>query len=144
MDKALANHDVDAVHTGEPFGTVIQNKVKARMLIDGGGAPVEGLPASGYVSTQDFVTKYPKTAAAFQRVMEKAQALAAGDRKQVEAVLPAYAKVDAPTAATLVLPEYPKTLDPASLQKLADLMLQSGLLKSAIDAKSVIFTAPAR
>src|SRR4051812_27111882 len=96
MDKALANHDVDAVHTGEPFGTVIQGKLKARMVIDGGGAPVTSLPVSGYVTTEDFVTKYPKTAAAIQRVLLKAQQLAAGDRSQVDSVLPSYAKVDEP------------------------------------------------
>jgi NitT/TauT family transport system substrate-binding protein len=144
MDKALANHDVDAVHTAEPFGTVFQQKLGARMVIDGGGPPTTGLPVSGYVSTQDFVTKYPKTAAAFQRAIEKAQALAASDRKQVENVLPSYAKVDARTAATLSLPGYPTSVDPAGLQRLSDLMVQQGLLKSAIDVPSVIFTPPAR
>jgi NitT/TauT family transport system substrate-binding protein len=144
MDKALANHDVDAVHTAEPFGTVFQQKLGARMVIDGGGPPTTGLPVSGYVSTQDFVTKYPKTAAAFQRAIEKAQALAASDRKQVENVLPSYAKVDARTAATLSFPGYPTSVDPAGLQRLSDLMVQQGLLKSAIDVPSVIFTPPAR
>jgi NitT/TauT family transport system substrate-binding protein len=139
MDKALANHDVDAVHTAEPFGTVFQQKLKARMVIDGGAAPNAGLPVSGYVTTDDFVTKYPKTAAAFQRAIQKAQALAAGDRKQVEKVLPGYAKVDAQTATTLSLPTYPPAVDPAALQRLSDLMLQQGLLKTAIDADSVIW-----
>jgi NitT/TauT family transport system substrate-binding protein len=144
MDKALSNHDVDAVHTGEPFGSVFQKKLGARMVIDGGGAPITGLPVSGYVSTQDFVTKYPKTAAAFQRAIQKAQALAANDRKQVESVLPGYAKVDAATAATLVLPGYPTSLDPARLQRLSDLMVRHGLLKTGIDVPSVIFTPAAR
>jgi NitT/TauT family transport system substrate-binding protein len=144
MDKALANHDVDAVHAAEPFGTVFQQKLGARMVIDGGGPPTTGLPVSGYVSTQDFVTKYPKTAAAFQRAIEKAQALAASDRKQVENVLPSYAKVDARTAATLSFPGYPTSVDPAGLQRLSDLMVQQGLLKSPIDVPSVIFTPPAR
>jgi NitT/TauT family transport system substrate-binding protein len=144
MDKALKNHDVDAIHTGEPFGTVYRKELGARMVIDGGGAPVTGLPVSGYVSTQDFVTKYPRTAAAFQRVIEQAQALAAGDRKAVESVLPSYAKVDAPTATTLVLPGYPTSLDPVRLQRLVDLMRSSGLLTSALDVKGVIFTAPAK
>jgi NitT/TauT family transport system substrate-binding protein len=144
MDKALSNHDVDAVHTGEPFGTVFQKKLGARMVIDGGGAPITGLPVSGYVGTQDFVTKYPKTAAAFQRAIEKAQALAASDRKQVENVLPGYAKVDAQTAATLSFPGYPTSLDPARLQRLSDLMVKHGLLKSPIDVPSVIFTPAAR
>ena len=143
MDKALANHDVDAVHTGEPFGTVFQRKLGARMVIDGGGPPVTGLPVSGYVATEDFVAKYPKTAAAFQRAIEKAQALAAGDRSQVESVLPSYAKVDAQTAKTLIFPTYPTSLDPARLQRLSDLMLQDGLLKSPLDVTGVIF-APQR
>jgi NitT/TauT family transport system substrate-binding protein len=137
MDKALANHDVDAVHTAEPFGTVIQQKLEARMVIDGGAAPNAGLPVSGYVTTDDFVTRNPKTAAAFQRAIEKAQALAAGDRKQVERVLPGYAKVDAATAAKLDLPAYPTAVDPAGLQRLSDLMVQQGLLKTPIDAQSV-------
>jgi NitT/TauT family transport system substrate-binding protein len=139
MDKALANHDVDAVHTGEPFGTVIQGKLKARMVLDGGGAPVTGLPVSGYVTTEDFVTKYPKTAAAVQRVLLKAQQLAAADRSQVDAVLPSYAKVDEQTAKTLVLPEYPVSLDARKLQRLADLMQTDGLLKSPLDVKTVLY-----
>ena len=144
MDKALANGDVDAVHTAEPFGTVFEQKLRARMVLDGGGEPVSGIPVSGYISTDSFVTKNPKTAAAFQRAITKAQGLAAGDRKQVEKVLPGYAKVDAPTAAKLALPAYPTSVDPAQLQRLADLMLQQGLVKTAIDARSVIFTPPAR
>jgi NitT/TauT family transport system substrate-binding protein len=144
MDKALANGDVDAVHTAEPFGTVFEQKLRARMVLDGGGGPVSGIPVSGYLSTDSFVARNPRTAAAFQRAITKAQALAAGDRRQVEKVLPGYAKVDAPTAAKLALPGYPTSVDPARLQRLADLMLQQGLIRTAIDARGVIFTPPAR
>jgi NitT/TauT family transport system substrate-binding protein len=59
-------------------------------------------------------------------------------------VLPSYAKVDARTAATLSFPGYPTSVDPAGLQRLSDLMVQQGLLKSPIDVPSVIFTPPAR
>lgn len=144
MDKALANRDVDAIHTAEPFGTVIARKLRARMVLDGGGDPITGIPISGYVSTDDFVAKHPKTAAAFQRAIVRAQTLASRDRKQVERVLPGYAKVDAQTAAALALPTYSTSVDPAGLQRLADLMLQQGLIKSPVDARSVILPAPAR
>jgi NitT/TauT family transport system substrate-binding protein len=141
MDKALANHDVDAVHTAEPFGTVFQKRLHARMVVDGGGPPVTGLPVSGYVTTSDFVAKYPKTAAAFQRAMAKAQSLAAADRKNVEAVLPTYAKIDAATAAALALPTYsPAAPGATQLQRLADLMLQQHLIASPIDVHDVIYT----
>ncbi|GLW28542.1 ABC transporter substrate-binding protein [Actinoplanes regularis] len=137
MDKALANHDVDAVHTAEPFGTVLQQKLNARMVVDGGAAPNTGLPVSGYISTEDFVTRYPKTAAVFQRAIQKAQTLAAGDRTQVERVLSGYAKVDAATAAKLALPAYPTVADPAGLQRLTDLMVQQKLLTTPIDVRRV-------
>ncbi|MCW2863151.1 MAG: NitT/TauT family transport system substrate-binding protein [Actinoallomurus sp.] len=144
MGAALQKGEVDAVHTGEPFGSDFQRKLGARMVLDGGGAPVTELPVSGYVSTQDFVQKYPKTAAAFQRAVQKAQQLATSDRKKVEEVLPSYAHVDAQTAAVLSLPNFPTSLNATRLQRLPDLMLKDGLLKSRLDMKNVIFIPPAK
>jgi NitT/TauT family transport system substrate-binding protein len=144
MGAALQKGQIDAVHTAEPFGTEFQRKLGARMVIDGGGSPVNGLSISGYITTQRFVDKYPKTAAAFQRAIQKAQQLASTDRKQVEEVLPGYAKIDTQTASALNLPAYPTSLDPTRLQRLADLMLQNGLLKNGIDTKNLIFTPPAK
>lgn len=144
MGAALQKGQVDAVHTGEPFGTDFQRKLGARMVIDGGGAPITELPVSGYVSTDDFVQKYPKTAAAFQRAIQRAQQDATGDRTKVEQVLPGYARVDPQTAAVISLPNYPTSLNPTRLQRLPDLMLKDGLLKSPIDMKKIIFTSPAK
>ena len=45
----LLDRDVDAVHTGEPFGTTIQQKLGAAMVVDGGGAPSPGTPPPGTV-----------------------------------------------------------------------------------------------
>lgn len=143
MDKALANRDVDAILTGEPFGTVITTKLPARMVLDAGAGPVAGLPISGYVTTDEWTTKNPRTAAAFQRAIIKGQALAAGDRALVERVLPGYAKVDAATAKNAHLPGYPTTNDVAGLQRLADLMTEQRLLPAPIDVKTVLFTPPA-
>lgn len=140
MGAALQKGQIDAVNTAEPFGTDFQRKLGARMVVDVGGAPVTDLPISGYVSTQEFVDKNPKTAAAFQRAIQKAQQLMATDRKQVEAVLPGYAHIDPQTASVLSLPGYPTSLNATRLQRLPDLMLQDGLLKNKIDMKNVIFT----
>ncbi len=139
MGAALQQHKVDVVHTGEPFGTAIQRKLGARMILDGGGAPVTDLPVSGYLSTQDFVTKYPKTAAAFQRAIEKAQQVASTDRRAVEQVLPMYAKIDAETASVVSLPGYPTSVNPMRLERLIGLMQQAGMLKHKINPDDVIF-----
>jgi NitT/TauT family transport system substrate-binding protein len=141
MGAALQKGQIDAVHTAEPFGTDLQRKLKARVVVDGGsGTAVSGLPVSGYLSTQQFVDKNPKAAAAFQRAISKAQQLATSDRKKVDQVLPTYARLDAGTAAALNLPGFPPSLDPAQLQRLADMMLRDGLLKKKIDAGSLVFT----
>jgi NitT/TauT family transport system substrate-binding protein len=142
MGAALQKGQVDAVHAAEPFGTDIARKLGARLVVDGGSGPVvSNLPVSGYLSTQRFTDKYPKSAAAFQRAVQKGQQ-AAADRKQVEQILPTYAHLDASTAAALHLPAFPPTIDSARLQNLADLMLQAGLLKQKIDVRSLVFAAP--
>lgn len=144
MGAALQKGQIDAVHTSEPFGTDLQRKLGARLVVDGGGAPVTELPVSGYLTTEQFVGKYPKTAAAFQRAIDRAQQLASSDRRKVEAVVSAYAHIDAQTASVLSLPGYPTSLDPVHLQRLADLMLQDGRLNKKLDTKSLIFVPPAK
>jgi NitT/TauT family transport system substrate-binding protein len=145
MGAALQKGQIDAVHVAEPFGTDLAHKLGARLVVDGGSGPaVAGLPVSGYLSTQQFVDKNPKAAAAFQRAIEKAQQAATSDRHKVDQVLPTYARLDARTAAELNLPGYPTSLDPAALQRLADMMLADGLLKNKIDARSLVFTAQSK
>jgi NitT/TauT family transport system substrate-binding protein len=109
------------------------------VVVDGGGPPVTDLPITGYVSTEEFTARNPKAAAAVQRAIAKAQGLAAGDRAQVAAVVPGYARIDAATAAAITLPGYPTSIDAASLQKVADMMTNAGLLTRPLDVKTVLF-----
>ncbi|MBT2211424.1 MULTISPECIES: ABC transporter substrate-binding protein [Actinomadura] len=139
MAAALEKGQVDAVHIVEPFLSDTQKKQGARVAVDGGSEPVTGLPISGYVSTQDFTSKNPKAAAAFQRAIMKAQGIATGDRKRVEEVLPGYAKIDPQVASVITLPGYPTTLNTTRMQRVVDLMTTAGLLKQKPDLKSILF-----
>ncbi|RFU40823.1 ABC transporter substrate-binding protein [Actinomadura logoneensis] len=141
MSQALDKGDVDAAHMVEPFLSDAQKKNGDRVVVDGGSEPVKDMPISGYVSTQEFVSKNPKTAAAFQRAILKAQAIAAGDRKQVEQVLPGYARIPAQVAPVITLPGYPTSNNETRLQRVVDLMTAAKLLKSKPDIKSLLFTA---
>lgn len=143
MGAALQRGQVDAIHAVEPFVSNIQRTAGARIVVDGGSQPVTGMPVAGYIATQQFTQKYPKTAAAFQRAIQKAQALASSDRKQVEQVLPTYARINAQTASVITLPGYPSSLSAIRLQRLIDLMVSSGLLTTRIDAQSIMFTPSA-
>ncbi|HXA59163.1 MAG TPA: ABC transporter substrate-binding protein [Streptosporangiaceae bacterium] len=140
MAAALQSGQVDAIHAVEPFLSDAQKKLGTKVVVDGGSDPVADMPISGYVSTADFTAKYPKTAAAFQRAIIKAQQLAATDRKVVEQVLPGYTKIDAQTAAIITLPGFPTSLNATRMQRLADLMTSSGMLQSKVDLSSILFT----
>ncbi|MEU7303088.1 ABC transporter substrate-binding protein [Streptomyces sp. NPDC007189] len=133
MGPALQKGQVDAAHAVEPFDTAVQSELGARVLLDGGSGPARGLPASGYVTTADFVKKNPKAAAGFRRAVEAASKLAAGDPAAVRAELPKYAKVTADQARSLHLPGYPATADPSALHRLTRLMRAQGMLKKDID-----------
>ncbi|SNR87619.1 ABC transporter substrate-binding protein [Actinomadura mexicana] len=139
MATALQKKQVDAIHTVEPFLSDSEKKLGARVLVDGGSEPVTSLPISGYVTTQEFTQKNPKTAAAFQRAIIKAQKLASQDRKKVEEVLPSYAKIDPQVASVITLPGYPTSLSTTRMQRIAELMQTSGLLKQKPDLKSILF-----
>ncbi|MGW3209828.1 ABC transporter substrate-binding protein [Streptomyces sp. NPDC001135] len=133
MGPALERGQVDAAHAVEPFDTAIQGELGARVLLDAGSGPARGLPASGYITTRDFVDKHPKAAAGFRRAVEAASRLAAGDPGAVRTEVPKYAKVSADQAKTIHLPAYPATADPAALRRLIRLMRDQGLLKKDVD-----------
>ncbi|WUI02257.1 ABC transporter substrate-binding protein [Spirillospora sp. NBC_00431] len=141
MAAALERGQVDAVHLVEPFTSDTQTKLGARVTVDGGAQPVTNLPISGFVTTQDFTTKKPKTAAAFQRAIFAAQQLASTDREAVEKVLPGYAKIDAKVAAVITLPGFPSTLTTNRMQRVVDLMMAAKALRKAPDMKTILFQA---
>jgi NitT/TauT family transport system substrate-binding protein len=143
MGAALQKDQIDAASIVEPFLSDVQKKNGARVVVNGGAEPVTNTPLSGYVSTQDFTSKNPKTAAAFQRAIIKAQQAAASDRKRVEEVLPAYARIDPQVASVITLPGFPTSLNATRIQRVVDLMTAAGQLKTKPDIKSLLFQAPA-
>lgn len=137
MGAALDKGDVDAVHIVEPYLSDAVQKLGARLVADGGSEPVTNLPLDGYYVADDWARKNPKTAAAFQRAMLKAQA-SASDRTKLEGVLPQFTKIDPAMAAKMTLPGYPTSTDPTRLERLNDLMSGQGAIKSKISIASFV------
>ena len=138
MGPALQKGQIDAVHAVEPFDSAIQGELKARVLLDGGSAPVQSLPISGYVTTGAFADKHAKAARAFQRAIDAASKIAAQDPAAVRAELPKYTKVTADQAKTINLPAYPATTDAVQLRRLVELMRKQGLLKKPLDPATLL------
>jgi NitT/TauT family transport system substrate-binding protein len=132
MGAALQRGDVEAAFMAEPFITSAQTKLGVNRIVDVGIGTTDGLPIDGYAATEGWVKQHPKAAAAFQRALQKGAADAA-NRTETEKVVIGYAKVD-PKFAPLMAPlQYPTSINPTRLQRVADLMLAQNILKAKLD-----------
>jgi NitT/TauT family transport system substrate-binding protein len=137
MQAALKNRSVDAAQFVEPFGTQAQKTIGARLITDLSEGPTTNFPVGGYASTENWAKKNPKTEAAFQRAIYKAQAVLA-DRLVLAQTLPTYTQIDPATAATIHTGTYPTSINTTRLQRVADIMQQYGYLEQPLDVKALV------
>jgi NitT/TauT family transport system substrate-binding protein len=138
MMNALKTHSVDAAVMIEPFISVAEKSLGARMVLDMADGATADFPVSAYFTTQKFAGKNPRTVAAFQRAVGKAQQLIAGDPRLVAEVLPTYTTIDSKTASIIHIARYPTAVSRTRIQRVADVMLQYGYLKTRFDAGSLL------
>ncbi|MFI0349166.1 ABC transporter substrate-binding protein [Actinomadura sp. 9N407] len=137
QESLLKSGKVEAVIVPEPFVTQIQQKLGARILTDFSSGPTKDFPITGFASSEDFATKNPKTVAAFQRALVKAQALA-GDRAVLQEAMPKFTKLDAKMVSVINLNNFPTSTSATRLQRVADVMRQFGYLKQDLDVKPLV------
>lgn len=142
MKAALLGGQVDAAWVTEPFLTDVRSVIGAVKVLDTMQGPTQNFPIAGWGMTEKFATSHPRTVAAFQRAMGRAQTLAATDRSAVTSVIPTYTKIPPGVAQQISLGEFPTTLDPIRLQRVADLMLLHGMLTDKLDVKPMILARP--
>ncbi|MFC5831820.1 ABC transporter substrate-binding protein [Nonomuraea insulae] len=138
MAAAIEARRVDAAWMTEPYITYSQQQNGARSLLDTMVGDMKDFPVAGWASTRAFTKDDPNTVAAFQRALGKAQADAAADREEVTEVIPTYTKIDARTASAIALGTFPTSLDAARLQRVPDLMLRLGFMKTKLDVAPMI------
>jgi NitT/TauT family transport system substrate-binding protein len=129
MPAQLQNGTWAAAFLAEPYVTVAGEAYGERELADLDQGATLNFPIDGYMATQAWVEKYPKTAAAFVRAIEEGQARADGDRAAVEAAMGESDSLPHQVTALMALPDYPVgPVDARRIQRTAEAMLQFGLL----------------
>jgi NitT/TauT family transport system substrate-binding protein len=140
----LKQGNVDAAFVTEPFIQDTMKNAGAQPIFDTAVGPTADMPVAGWGSTGNFVKDNPNTIAAFQRAMQKGTDLALSDRSLVEPLLVEFSGVDEDTAKMATLLTFQSKLDATRLQRVPDLMLEFDVIKTAIDASTmVIASAPA-
>ncbi|GAA2103763.1 ABC transporter substrate-binding protein [Actinomadura alba] len=137
QEQLLKTGKVDAVVVPEPFVTQLQQSIGALLLTDFSTGPTKDIPITGYGATEEFVQKNPKTVAAFQRAIVKAQADAA-DRAVLQEVVPKYTKIPAQVVSVVNLNGYPTSTSTIRIKRVADVMKQFGYLKTDVDVNAMV------
>ncbi|ONI84237.1 hypothetical protein ALI144C_16365 [Actinosynnema sp. ALI-1.44] len=144
IPKALESGQIDAGIAIEPFMTQAEKDLGATRSLKVIAGPTLDMPLSGYVSPSKFAQENPKTVAAFQRAMTKAQR-ASGDRGNLQKVMKELTGVDEGTVPLLNLGVFPTSLDATRVQRVITLMRsypELSQLREDIQATSYIYTAP--
>ncbi|WP_276617653.1 ABC transporter substrate-binding protein [Streptomyces coryli] len=137
MEAALKNGSVDAAIFAEPFPTQTAKNIGARVVLDCGKGPTADMPIGSYATTADFAAKHPKTVAAFQRAIAKAQKMLAEPAVRKE-IIPKYTKIPPALVPDLKFGDYPAAPDVAKLEKVTRIMRDIGYLKKPLDIEPLL------
>jgi NitT/TauT family transport system substrate-binding protein len=103
-----------------------------------GPGPAHDLPIAGYFALSAFAQQHPDTAAAFRRAIERGAA-DAQNTVAVHQILPTFVSgVTADIAQEVAIPVFPKSVSRDRLQRVADLMLTYGQLKTSLDVGRLV------
>jgi len=118
-----------AAFLAEPYASVAGEDYGERELADLDQGATLDFPIDGFMATQAWAEKHPKTAAAFVRAIEEGQALADSDRAAVEKAMAESDSLPRRVTAVMALPDFPVgPVDAGRIQRTATAMLQFGLL----------------
>jgi NitT/TauT family transport system substrate-binding protein len=142
MPTALKAGEVDAAWVTEPFVTILE-AAGAHPLADTFSGSMNGFPISCWATTGWFAQHYPKTTAAFQRAMLKAQQVAASDPTLVRQLLPTYIKGLTPQIANVMtLENFNTTPSLTRMDRVLNVMNEFKLLPASFNVNSLIYPLP--
>ncbi|MEV4112288.1 ABC transporter substrate-binding protein [Nonomuraea sp. NPDC049695] len=138
MLNAMSAGQVDAALLPEPFVTVARESKHTRIVEDAMTGELANLYTAGMTATNKWIRRNPRTLAAFQRALAKAQRLIASDPQQVRDALPRYMRISRAVRAGVALGSYPAELNLTELQRVADLALAYKMIKRPADLGSAV------
>jgi NitT/TauT family transport system substrate-binding protein len=143
MGAELAAGKVAAAALPEPFATLAEQQYGAVELSDLNQGATQNFPIQGYVVTKAWAQQNPGTLKAFVTALQQGQEIADTDRSAVEQAMeslkgPQNGQVPPVVASVMALDDYPISIDPIRLQRVADVMYQFGLLKTRFNIKQML------
>ena len=136
MIGALRSGRVKAILAGEPYILEAEEQLGAVEVVDASSGVTSGLPLSGYFSLASYAKANPSAVQAFLEALAQVQVDCA-QRGPVQAVLPQFAGVSTGDAALVTLGTYPTSLNTGQVQRVADLMYDSGMITNPVTVSAL-------
>ncbi|MFI7540296.1 ABC transporter substrate-binding protein [Actinoplanes sp. NPDC049599] len=134
---AVAKGDVDAGQVVEPFLTIATGQGDRQVASNYAGTDPD-LTVGMYFTAQRYATEHPKVVSGFTAAMTKSLEYAGAHPDQARATLATYTKIEPAVQQSLVLPRWPAAVDRESVQLLAELATQDGLLTQQPDLGTLL------
>jgi NitT/TauT family transport system substrate-binding protein len=134
---ALRSRHVKAILVTEPQIFEAETQLGAVEVVDSSSGVTAGLPLSGYFSLSSFASANPSTVQAFQAALSQAQA-ESGSRGPVQEMLPQITGMQSQVAALITLGTYPTVLSVGQVQRVAQLMYDSGTINDPLSVNGLV------
>lgn len=132
MPAALENGQVDAAWILEPFLTQALKDGATEIASNYVDASPK-LTVAAYFTSEKVIADDPELVSSFTAAMNESLAYADAHPEEVRRILGTYTKIDPALIQAIRLPRFPKDVDRGSVETLADLMVQDGLIKKKPD-----------
>jgi NitT/TauT family transport system substrate-binding protein len=134
--NALKRHRVDAILATDPLIIEAETQLGAVEVYDACSGETANLPLTGYFSTKAFADQHDAALLAFRTALITAQS-DAGTRSTVQSVLRGEDLTSQETALANI-GQYPTFVNVGQVQRVADLMYDSGMIISPISVQSLL------
>jgi NitT/TauT family transport system substrate-binding protein len=136
MIGALSSGQVNAILATEPTITQAESQLGAVEVMDSCSGPTAGLPLSGYFSLATYASAHRAQLKQFQAALTSAQANASSGGS-LQAMLPHLTGMSSQDADLVTIGSYPTSLSVGQVQRVADLMLDSGVISTPISVSKL-------
>jgi NitT/TauT family transport system substrate-binding protein len=141
MTDAVTSGQVDAAFSVEPFLSAALASGSTRLLGWPYNAVQKRIPISMVVMLKSYTAAHPDIAERFARAYNKGADWVEANLKQPAFfdLVASYSGLSADKVKAMAPPAFPKTVDPAGVNGVADLMRDNGMFTGPFDARDILY-----
>jgi NitT/TauT family transport system substrate-binding protein len=136
MLAALKDHQVSAIVATDPLIIQAETQLGAEEVLDACSGVTANLPLSGYFSSESFAGQHLAALQAFRTALTTAESDSA-QRSNVQSVLRGE-DMSTLFADLVNIGQYPSFLNVGQIQRIADLMYDSGMITSPVSVQGLL------